>query len=105
MRLLPFIMIPLILSACVEPQQYANMRAIGGDKEQGVMQMSVTYAPGSEQLNWSQAHTEANRRCMAWGFAGALPFEDTTEQCTAINADGTCAQLTVTRTYQCSVVR
>jgi hypothetical protein len=93
----------LLLSACVEPEQYAHMKAVGGDRQAGVMQMSVTYNPSVEKLNWQASQFEANRHCRAWGFINALPFEDTRNQCQAYNAMGSCTNAIATRTYQCSV--
>lgn len=103
MRLRFLLTLSLTLAACAEPVHYATVNATGGDRTQGVMQMAATYTPGKEQLNWSQAESTASMRCQAWGFVRALPFDDMTEACSTVNFDGSCAQMTATRTYQCSV--
>lgn len=101
MRKLAILLLPLTLAACVEPDQYATIHAVGGDKTQGVMQMSTTYDPASEKLNWMQADMDASRRCRGWDYKTAEAFDNTQQICLATNADGSCRSMQVTRTYQC----
>lgn len=75
----------------------------GGSRSDALVEMS--YDVGAYEtpvVDWQTAQTSALKRCQAWGYRKADPFEGVREQCMQYNGYGSCLRGTVTRTYQCT---
>jgi hypothetical protein len=74
----------------------------GGSKSDGLVAVSYDVGPYEVPLvDWEAAQASATKRCNAWGYPKADPFEGVKNQCSQFTYSG-CAVQTVTRTYQCT---
>lgn len=91
------------LSACMGPTS-VSMDPVSGSRSDGTIVMQTSYDPLTEQISWAMAHNEASSRCRSWGYARALPFNDTQQACHKLDSySGQCREMQALRTYQCSV--
>lgn len=91
------------VSACMGPTS-VSMDPVSGSRSDGTIVMQTSYDPLNEQINWTMANNEASRRCQSWGYARALPFNDTQQACYQVDSySGNCREIQAMRTYQCSV--
>ncbi len=90
----------LCLAGCEVPKTPVPT---GGSKSDGLVDMSYDVG-GFEiaKVDWSAAQGSATRRCNAWGYRNAEPFEGMRTQCQSFDGYGGCSFATVTRTYQCT---
>jgi len=74
----------------------------GGSKSDGLVEVSYDVGPYEVPLvDWDAAQASATKRCNAWGYPKADPFEGVKKQCAQFTYSG-CNVQTVTRTYQCT---
>ena len=93
----------MALSACMGPTT-VSMEPVSGSRSDGTIVMQTSYNPLTEQISWSLANNEASSRCRSWGYARALPFNDTQQACYEVDSySGQCREIQAVRTYQCSV--
>lgn len=93
----------LAVSACMGPTS-VSMDPVSGSRSDGTIKMQTSYDPLTEQISWTMATNEASNRCRSWGFARALPFNDTQQVCSQLDSySGQCRQMQALRTFQCSV--
>ena len=88
------------LAACAETVKVPQ--ATGGSRADASVVLS--YQVGvfeNVRPDWAAAQTTAARRCEAWGYTQADPFEGTQIRCEQTDIYGTCLLQTVSRTYQC----
>jgi hypothetical protein len=93
----------LLLAACAAPPEGPRPTPSGGSRADGL----VTYASTSTIWNpagpdWRVAQSAAERRCRAWGHAGAGAFAGWQETCRGYDLHGRCVRTRVTRFYPCS---
>lgn len=90
----------LVLAACAVDKTPV---ATGGSRSDALVEMS--YQVGAFEVptvDWAAAQTAATKRCNAWGYRKADPFEGTKNQCMSYDMYGGCNVTTVTRVYQCT---
>jgi YecR-like lipoprotein len=74
----------------------------GGSRADGTVKLSFEYGAFEvPKLDTTQAMTQAQQRCAAWGYSGADPFGGGIKRCTFGNAYG-CNRWLVTYEYQCT---
>ena len=73
---------------------------IGGSKGDGTVILGVN-VDEFDRMNWDGAQAKATKRCKAWGYSGAEPFEGFRERCITPGGWSGCAEKEVSRTYQC----
>ncbi|WP_415182561.1 YecR family lipoprotein [Phaeovulum sp.] len=89
----------LALSGC-EVQRDAL--PIGGSRADGTVEMGYTESSLEvSKVDWEQALRSATKRCNAWGYRRADPFEGSRRTCLT-GGYGGCDVYNVTKTYQCT---
>ncbi|WP_371742192.1 YecR family lipoprotein [Pseudoruegeria sp. HB172150] len=74
----------------------------GGSRSDALVEMSFDVsALEIPVVDWETAAKSATKRCNAWGYRHADPFEGTKTQCQSTDIYGGCNYATVTRVYQC----
>lgn len=81
-------------------------QASGGSRSDATVIVGYTYNPQSEYplTNEQQAHTEAVKRCEAWGYQEADPFGLVTKRCAEMTYTAfgpMCLEMLVTQQFQC----
>lgn len=75
----------------------------GGSKSDALVELSFDVGELEVPVvDWQAAGVSAVKRCNAWGYRKADPFEGTRTQCLASDMYGSCTRSTITRTYQCT---
>lgn len=93
--------LPLILTAACEVQK--TPVPTGGSRSDASVDMSYEVLPLEKPVvDWASAESSATKRCNAWGYSKADPFEGVRTQCQAADMYGNCNRATVTKTYQCT---
>ena len=88
------------LSACTVPKTPVPT---GGSRSDALVELSYDVGAFEQAVvDWDTAQASALKRCKAWGYNKADPFEGVKEQCHQYNSYGSCMSGTVTRTYQCT---
>ncbi|SHL76349.1 YecR-like lipoprotein [Roseovarius marisflavi] len=88
------------LTACEAPKTPVPT---GGSRSDALVELSYDVGPYEQAVvDWDTAQASAVKRCRAWGYSKADPFEGVREQCQQFNGYGSCMRGTVTRTYQCT---
>ena len=91
--------IVLLLAACATP---TTMSATGGSKADGIVEMSYEYGEFQEPvINPEQGMASAVKRCKAWGYQKAEPFDGGVSTCVIPGGFGGCARMRQTISYQC----
>ncbi|MBY6154062.1 YecR-like lipofamily protein [Vannielia litorea] len=74
----------------------------GGSRADASVVLSYEYtALEIVTADWNAAQSSADKRCRAWGYRKADPFQGTVNQCQQTDAYGSCIRGTVSKTYQC----
>lgn len=92
-------LVGLALSGCMSVQAVPVVS--GGSKADGVV--TVSYDRGAlvkPPKDWSHISSQVRKRCAAWGYEGATPFEGEKAQCVAADQSN-CGIWEITITYQC----
>lgn len=88
----------LLLSSCSVTKE---MSATGGSKSDGTVKLSYTYNSFEQPtVDRDNALATAVKRCKAWGYKDAEPFDGSLKSCSSGSAYG-CSIWMVTREYQC----
>ena len=98
-KIVLFLAIAFTLTAC---EVAKTPVPTGGSRSDALVEMS--YDVGAFEtpvVDWQTAQASALKRCQAWGYTKADPFEGVRQQCKQYNSYGSCMLGTVTRTYQC----
>jgi hypothetical protein len=89
----------LILAACATA---STMSATGGSKADGIVEMSYEYGEFEQPvLDPQQGMASAVKRCNAWGYKQAEPFDGGVQTCVIPGGWGGCARMRTTISYQC----
>lgn len=100
LRLFCLACLPL-LSACATPTPM-TMTATGGSKADGVVQMSYEYQEFQKPVvDPEQGKLSATKRCKAWGYRKAEPFDGGISSCIVPGGFSGCARMRQTISYQC----
>lgn len=95
-----FVSLSFFVAGCATP---VSLTATGGSKADGVVELSYDY--GNFQvpvIDEEQALSVALKRCKAWGYKNAEPFEGAVTSCASRDLLTTsCIAVRGTRTYQC----
>lgn len=86
-----------VLSGCANTE--ITPGSIGGSKADAIIIMGATHRAWTN-LDWHEANEEAERRCKAWGYYGAEPFDVVNSKCESKSAFG-CSGYTSVREFQC----
>lgn len=89
-----------MLTACAAP---TGMSATGGSKADGVVEMSYEYSEFQKPIiDPQQGMNTAVKRCKAWGYKQAEPFDGGIQTCIIPGGFGGCARMRTTISYQCT---
>lgn len=89
----------LLLAGCATP---TAMSATGGSKADGIVEMSYEYAEFQQPvLDPKQGMASAVKRCKAWGYKKAEPFDGGIQTCVVPGGFGGCSRMRTTIRYQC----
>jgi len=90
----------LLLVACATP---TSMSATGGSKADGIVEMSYEYGEFETPiLDPEQGMASAVKRCKAWGYKQAEPFDGGIQTCAMPGGFAGCARMRTTISYQCT---
>ncbi len=88
----------LILGACAKN---VTPVATGGSRADGTVVVSYQYGMFEQPVvDYTSAAASAKKRCKAWGYRNAEPFDGSQSSCAQF-AGGDCVQTQVNTTYQC----
>ncbi|MBI1492678.1 YecR family lipoprotein [Halocynthiibacter styelae] len=94
-------LIGLTLVSCATPVEKTPL-PIGGSRADGSVVLGYQHSwIEVPTVDWAAASVSATRRCQAWGYRSADPFEGIRTQCERSDVYGTCLETTVSKTYQC----
>ena len=100
MRKYAFILSVIAVSACAAP---TTMSATGGSKADGIVEMSYEYGEFQQPvLDPQQGMASAGKRCKAWGYKKAEPFDGGINTCVLPGGFGGCSRMRTTISYQCT---
>lgn len=89
----------LLLTACATP---TTMSATGGSKADGIVEMSYEYGEFQQPvIDPEQGMVSAVKRCKAWGYKKAEPFDGGVSTCIIPGGFGGCSRMRQTISYQC----
>lgn len=89
-----------ILTACATP---TSMSATGGSKADGIVEMSYEYGEFQQPVvDPEQGMGSAVKRCKAWGYKKAEPFDGGIQTCIIPGGFGGCSRMRTTISYQCT---
>lgn len=89
----------LLLAACATP---TTMSATGGSKADGIVEMSYEYGEFQQPvIDPEQGMISAIKRCKAWGYRKAEPFDGGISTCIIAGGFGGCSRMRQTISYQC----
>ena len=91
-----------VLAGCGAPPP-ADPFATGGSRSGGLVEMAVRREPG-QQINMAKADDDATRRCLSWGYVGALRYPGTRTECVDSGMFGGCTLEEVHINYECTGV-
>ncbi len=98
MRKILICFIVVFLTGCAVKKNYS---AIGGSRADGIIQLSYDMTQFEmPQPDEQQGITLARRKCNAWGYSGAEPFEGTVRTCNETTLSS-CSSWRITKDYQC----
>jgi hypothetical protein len=88
----------VLLSGCAVNK---NWGARGGSKADGIVKLAYSVGLFEQvKLTVGQGLQVAQKRCEAWGYTGAEPFDFLDRQCVS-TSNGSCNMWTITQEYQC----
>lgn len=91
----------LFLTACATPTP-VTLSATGGSKADGVVEMSYEYREFEQPvIDPEQGMDAAVKRCKAWGYKKAEPFDGGISTCINPHGFASCALMRHTISYQC----
>jgi hypothetical protein len=94
------LLVAIILTACATATQ---MSATGGSKADGIVELSYEYGEFQKPIiNPAQGLEAAVKRCKAWGYKKADPFDGGLNTCILPGGFGGCARTRTTISYQCT---
>ncbi|GBQ96777.1 hypothetical protein AA23498_2729 [Acetobacter nitrogenifigens DSM 23921 = NBRC 105050] len=77
-------------------------KAVGGSKSDGTVTLGYEYGQFDRpNVDMAAAQASAERRCIAWGYKHAEPFDAADNVCEQRNLYGTCTHTRVNIRYQC----
>lgn len=89
----------IILSGCATP---TTMSATRGSKADGIVEMSFEYGEFQQPvIDPDQGMEAAIKRCKAWGYSKAEPFDGGINTCVLPGGFGGCFRMRTTISYQC----
>lgn len=89
----------LLLAGCATP---TAMSATGGSKADGIVEMSYEYGEFQQPvIDPEQGMASAVKRCKAWGYKKAEPFDGGVSTCIIPGGFGGCSRMRQTISYQC----
>ena len=98
MKKVLFLSVAVALSGCAAQK---NWGAAGGSKADGTVKLAYTYGMFEvPKVDSAQAIEIATKRCQAWGYKKAVPFEFVNTKCQQMTQSG-CSSTMVSQEYQC----
>ena len=103
MRFVLLLSLILSASACSGRQEGIRPAAAGESRADAIVTMASSGTIWNPvTADWRAGQEAAERRCRAWGHAGAESYAGWQESCRAYDLHGRCVRTTVTRFYPCA---
>lgn len=101
-KILCFIAVLTVIAGCASIV-HKDWGVVSGSKADGVVKLAYEYGEMEKPItDMIQAQKIATKRCQAWGYKSAEPFDAAMTSCVyGPGVWGSCAQFRVTADYQC----
>lgn len=96
-----FVAVALIVTGCATKVE-KEWSVVGGSKSDATVRLAFEHSDLEiPVIDDSRGQKLATKRCQAWGYKDAVPFDKSMSNCLQVAGLGQCAYFRVTTEYQC----